>query len=78
MSGVMQYSWFGAGDGYPPVGASGNHMRSANETPRFFPLNYGMSSQVMASGAQNRADFSSVHAGVESEAIKSYRQIFQS
>ncbi|MGB0719847.1 MAG: hypothetical protein ACPGRX_05210 [Bdellovibrionales bacterium] len=74
----MQYSWGGTSDGYDRPGAAGLSMMTANTVPRWQPINYGLSSQIMSSGAQNRADFSNYHAGVESEAIKSYRQNFQS
>lgn len=74
----MQYSWMGAGEGYIRPGACGVHMRSPNETPRWWPKDTGMSSMITSNGAQNRADFSNYHAGIESEAIKSYKQTFQS
>lgn len=72
MAGVMQYSWMGAGDGYLRPGACGVHKRTVNETPRWWPRDNGMSSQVMSSGAQNRADsaqFSEAtkHAGVDAK-----------
>ena len=78
MAGVMQYSWRGAGEGYDKPGACGVNIRSANQTPRWFAKNPGLSSQIMCSGVQNRADFSNFHAGVESESVKAYKQTFQS
>lgn len=72
MSGVRQYSWGGAGEGYDKPGAPGVSIRSANQTPRWWPKNPGMSSQIMSSGVQNRADsaqFSEAtkHAGVDAK-----------
>lgn len=78
MAGVIQYSWPGAGDTWLKPGAPGVSVRDAARTPRWFPRDYSLSSTIMGGGVQNRADFSSVHAGVESEAIKAYRQTFQS
>lgn len=78
MAGIIQYSWGGAGDTWDKPGAPGVFYRDAARTPRWMPINYSMSSTIMSKGVQNRADFSIVHAGIESEAIKAYRQTFQS
>jgi len=72
MGGVIQYSWMGAGDGYLRPGAAGVHRRTPNETPRWWPRDNGMSSAIMSSGVQNRADsaqFSEAvkHAGVDAK-----------
>ncbi len=77
MAGVMQYGWRGAGYGYDKPGACGVNIRSANQTPRWWAKDNGMSSAIMSATARNTADFSG-HAGVESEAIKAYKQTFQS
>ncbi|MGH1399578.1 MAG: hypothetical protein ACRBCT_10230 [Alphaproteobacteria bacterium] len=74
----MFYSWSGAGRSYPKPGAPGIAMVTANTRDRDYPLDYGMSSRITVGGAQNRADFSNYHAGIESEAIKAYKQNFQS
>ena len=76
--GLTQYAWFGAGDGWTDPGAPGTFCRTPANTPRWFPLDYSMSSSIMSRGAQNRADFSQYHAGVEAESIKAYKQNFQS
>jgi len=72
MSGVIQYSWQGAGEGYVRPGAAGVNIRSVNQTPRWWPKDYGNSSMIMSSGVQNRADsaqFSDAvkHAGVDAK-----------
>lgn len=78
MSGSMFYTWGGAGKSWVKPGAPGNSIITANLRDRDYPIDYSMSSRVQSGSAQNRADFSSTHAGVESEAIKAYRQNFQS
>ncbi len=78
MSGSIMYSWYGAGNGWQRAGTPGVSIMTANLRDRDYPLDYGMSSQVRSGGAQNRADFSNYHAGIESEAIKAYKQHFQS
>ncbi len=78
MCGSMFYTWNGAGNSWMKPGAPGNQVITANLRDRDQPVNYGMSSRIQSASAQNRADFSSQHAGVESEAIKSYKQNFQS
>lgn len=72
MCGRIQYSWNGAGEGYTKPGAPGSVIRTAATNPRWFPKDTGMSSAIMSSGAQNRADsaqFSEAtkHAGVDSK-----------
>lgn len=78
MCGLIQYSWSGAGRGWPEPGEPGSFLRSASQTPRWFPRNPSLSSEIMSGGAQNRADFASTHAGVEAESVKAYKQNFQS
>ena len=78
MSGSMFYNWHGAGRSYVKPGAPGIQQITANLRDRDYPLDYGMSSRITVGGAQNRADFSQYHAGIESEAIKAYKQNFQS
>lgn len=78
MCGSMFYTWGGAGNSWAKPGAPGTQIITANIRDRDYPIDYSMSSRIQSGGAQNRADFSSVHAGVESEAIKAYKQNFQS
>ncbi len=78
MSGSIFYTWGGAGKSWMRPGAPGQNIVTANLRDRDYPIDYGMSSRIQSGGAQNRADFSSTHAGVESEAIKAYKQNFQS
>ena len=78
MAGTIFYTWFGMGQGWLEPGKPGQQIVSANIRNRFYPINYGLSSMVYGSTARNTADFSNQHAGIESEAIKQYRQIFQS
>ena len=78
MCGSMFYTWGGAGKSWPKPTSVGQRIISANLRDRDYPIDYSMSSRIQSGSAQNRADFSSTHAGVESEAIKAYRQNFQS
>ena len=78
MSGSIFYSWSGAGRSWVKPGAPGIQQITANMRDRDYPLDYGMSSRITGGSAQNRADFSQYHAGIESEAIKAYKQNFQS
>ena len=78
MCGSMFYTWGGAGKSWPKPNSVGQSIISANLRDRDYPIDYALSSRIQSGSAQNRADFASTHAGVESEAIKAYKQNFQS
>lgn len=72
MPGSIFYTWSGAGDSWIKPGAPGQSIISANLRNRYYPIDYGMSSQIRSASAQNRADsaqFSEAtkHAGVDSK-----------